>query len=87
MASIKNLKKEINNSISDLITECYYQKNVNKADGKKSEAIVDEAIKVFDDLITKINTNKVENTKKHFQEITKELQENVAVLKGKVQKL
>ena len=45
MASIKNLKKDINYTLGDLIEECYVYQLLNpKADVKASEALIDEAI-------------------------------------------
>ena len=45
MASIKNLKKDINYVLGDIIDECIVSAS---GDTKKIEAIVDEAIVVFD---------------------------------------
>ena len=46
MASVKNLKKDINYVLSDIIEECYLwqmlQEDAKKAD--KAEKIIDEAI-------------------------------------------
>jgi len=59
MASIKNLKKDINYTLGDLIEECYVYQLLNpKADVKASEVLIDEAIATFDDLIAKLNAKK-----------------------------
>ena len=56
MASIKLLKKEINNDIGDLIEEIYLWELSNPdGDLTKSEKLIEEAINVFDDLMVKIN--------------------------------
>ena len=56
MASIKLLKKEINNDIGDLIEEIYLWELSNPdGDLTKSEKLIEEAIHVFDDLMVKIN--------------------------------
>jgi len=75
MASIKNLKKDINYVLGDIIEAVYVWELTNpKKDTKNSEAVIDEAIEVFDELIVKVNLKNVENSKQHFKEITKELE-------------
>ena len=76
MASIKNLKKDINYVLGDIIEECYTWEILNpKADKKATEAIIDEAIESFDNLIEKVNAKDVENKKQHFKAINAELEE------------
>ncbi|WP_298367155.1 hypothetical protein [uncultured Lutibacter sp.] len=88
MASIKNLKKDINYVLGDIIEECYSWEMLNpKADKKASEAIIDEAILVFDELVAKINNKKVDNYKTHFKSINKELEEKASMLIEKVNNL
>ncbi|WP_111707441.1 hypothetical protein [Lutibacter citreus] len=88
MPSIKNLKKDINYVLGDIIEECYSWEMLNpKADKKNSEAIIDEAILVFDSLVVKINDKNVENYKSHFKTINKELEEKASALIEKVNKL
>lgn len=84
MASIKNLKKDINYVLGDVIDECL-SKLTN--DTKKSEAIVDEAITIFDDLMAKVNAKNVENKKAHFKAISAELESKATELLGKISKL
>ena len=79
MASVKNLKKQINYTLGDIIGECYEL----KADAAKSEAIVDEAISVFDTLIEKVNS-KSENKKAHFKAISAELASSAEALRSKI---
>jgi len=88
MSSIKNLKKDVNYVLSDVIEECYVWQLVNgekKMD--KSEKIIDEAIATFDALIAKINTKNVTNKKKHFAAINKELEKKATSLLSKIEKL
>ena len=88
MASIKNLKKDINYVLGDIIEECYTWELLNpNADTKKSEAIIDEAIDAFDALIEKINSKNVENKKSHFKLVQNELEETAKKLVEKVNKL
>ncbi len=74
MASIRNLKKEINYVLSDIIEAVYIWELTNPEKGtKKSEALIDETIDVFDELITKINLKDIDNQKQHFKSINQEL--------------
>lgn len=83
MASIRNLKKDINYVLGDVID---YALNVahSKNEPKKAEPIIDEAIEVFDSLIGRINTRFIENKKKHFKEIKLELETKANSLLDKV---
>ena len=87
MASIKNLKKDINHVLGDIIGACYQWKHENlKADTSKAQEIIDEAIDTFDTLIEKLHT-KAENKKAHFKGIQKELEDRATELLEKVNKL
>ena len=73
MSSIKSLKKEINNDIGDLIEEIYLWELSNpKGDLTKSEKLIEEAIQIFDDLMTKINSIGGENLKGKFKALNEE---------------
>ena len=88
MASIKNLKKDINYVLGDIIGECYTWELLNpKADTKKTAAIIDESIIIFDALIVKVYEKNVENKKVHFKSITLELEKAANKLLEKIHKL
>ncbi|PCI07739.1 MAG: hypothetical protein COB73_07805 [Flavobacteriaceae bacterium] len=88
MASIKNLKKDINHVLGDLIEECYMWELMNpQADNKKSQAIIDEAVDVFDALLAKVSVKKIENKKSHFKSVQSDLETAATSLLGKVNKL
>ncbi len=88
MASIKNLKKDINFVLGDIIEECYTYELLNpKANVKASEAIIDETIEAFDTLIEKVNQKDVSDKKAHFNAINKELESTAKKLIEKVNKL
>lgn len=88
MASIQNLKKDINYVLGDIIEECYTWEILNpKSDKKGAEAIIDEAIEAFDGLIEKVNAKKVENNKSHFKSINIELEETALKLLNKINNL
>lgn len=85
MASIRNLKKDINYVLGDIIEAVYIWELTNPSkDTKKSEAIIDEAIKTFDDLIVKVNDRKAENKKQHFKAINDELEDRGRKLIDKI---
>ncbi len=86
MASIKNLKKDINYTLGDIIDICSLVE-LDPAKAGKSEAIIDEAIEVFDALMAKINANNVENKKAHYNAISAELEVSAKGLLAKISKL
>jgi len=87
MASKKNLKKDINNVLGDVIDSVYYWEKTNSGPTKESEAVIDEAIKTFDDLMIKVNQRKLDNSKKHFNGVKSELEKEADKLLDRVNKL
>ena len=88
MASVRNLKKDINYVLGDIIEAVYIWEITNPdKDTKKSEKIIDEAIETFDELIAKVNDRKVENKKQHFKAINQELEDRGRALIEKINKL
>ncbi len=88
MGNVRNLKKDINYVLGDIIEAVYVWEYSNTdKDTKNSEAIIDEAIAVFDDLIAKVNDRSVENKKAHFKAINNELEDKGRVLIEKITKL
>jgi hypothetical protein len=88
MANKRDLKKDINYVLGDIIEAVYVWEltNPNK-DTKKSEKIIDDAIETFDVLITKVNDRNVENKKQHFKAINAELEEKGRKLINKINAL
>ena len=82
MASIKQLKKDINNDIGEIIEDIYLWELSNPdADLSKSEKLIEEAIKVFDELVKKINSVAAkENLKKQFKVIQEERNKMIKAL-------
>lgn len=75
MASIKNLKKDINNVLGDIIEGVYIVEETNGGGpSKEGTAIIDSAIETFDELIAKVNENDIENKKAHFNGVRTELE-------------
>lgn len=88
MGSIRNLKKDINNVLGDIIDEVYkWEMSTQNYNHKKSNALIDETIATFDDLIVKVNDKSVENRKQHLKGVFKELEEKSKELAEKVNKL
>lgn len=83
MPSIKDLKKDINYVLGDIIDECLSK----DADPKKKEVIVDETITTFDELIARIHTKGIDNKKTHFKSISADLQSKAEGLLQRVNKL
>ena len=88
MANIRNLKKDINYVLGDIIEAVYIWEYANTdKDTKKSEALIDEAIAIFDQLIEKVNAKNVENQKVHFKSIAQDLENQGKALIEKINKL
>ena len=88
MANVRNLKKDINYVLGDIIgVVCSWQNANSDKDTKKSEAIIDEAIETFDTLIAKVNAKDVDNSKVHFKTINDELEQKGLALIEKINKL
>ena len=88
MSSIRSLKKEINNSIGEIIEDVYTWELSNpSADLKKSDLIVDKAISLFDDLILKIHKNRKVGNKDGFKIIKKELSAAIVEFNDSISKL
>ncbi|MCL9806189.1 hypothetical protein NAT51_11685 [Flavobacterium amniphilum] len=78
MASVKNLKKDINYVIGDIIEAVYlYEMTTTGRPTEATNGIIEEAIVTFDGLIKKVNDKKVENRKAHLKQVNKDL-ENAA---------
>ncbi|WP_147679038.1 hypothetical protein [Algibacter pacificus] len=87
MANVRNLKKDINFVLGDIIEAVYVWEHANKdKDSKDAEAIIDEAIATFDDLIVKVNA-KTDNAKAHFKAINTELETKGLALIEKINNL
>ena len=87
MPSVKQLKKDINDSIGALIEEIYgAELEAPKVDSKKADAIIDEAISLFDELIREINDARNKG-KKAFVPIQQKLDKGLEKLLSEVRKL
>ena len=79
MASIKHLKKSINNLTFELISECYVYKHFHKSEktNKKVDKIIEDIVAKRNELIVKANhpENKddLKAVKKHYKNVKIEL--------------
>lgn len=88
MANVRDLKKDINYVLGDIIEAVYIWELTNAdKDDKKAESIIDEAITTFDELIAQVNDKKVENKKQHFKAINASLEEKGRKLIEKINSL
>jgi len=88
MASVRDLKRDINYVLGDIIEAVYIWELTNpEKDTKNSEKIIDEAIEAFDELIAKVNSKDIEDKKKHFKGISNELEERGRKLIDKINAL
>ena len=73
MASVKNLKKEINYVLGDIVNIVYiWEMSTTGKPTESSDKLIDEIYETFDALMTKANQKDVENKKAHFKQIRKE---------------
>ncbi|QCE40321.1 hypothetical protein [Psychroserpens sp. NJDZ02] len=88
MANKRDLKKDINYVLGDIIEAVYVWEYSNTdKENTKSEAIIDDAIETFDDLIAKLNAKDVENKKAHFGAIKSDLEVKGRALIERINKL
>ena len=88
MASIRTLKKDINNVLGDVIEAVYIVEQGNNQEGsKEGTAIIDQAIEAFDRLIAEVNKKEVEDRKAHFKKIRQSLEDEATALVERINKL
>ncbi|OUS19203.1 hypothetical protein A9Q93_02635 [Nonlabens dokdonensis] len=74
MASIRDLKQDINFVLGDIIEAALITQTVNPEKTEASEKIVDDSIDTFDELIARVNDRKVENRKAHIKAVRADLE-------------
>jgi hypothetical protein len=88
MASIRDLKKDINNVLGDIIEAVYIVESSQQMEGsKEGTAIIDKAIDTFDTLIAEVNQRDVADKKAHFREVRASLEKEATDLVGRLNKL
>ena len=84
MASIRNLKKDINYVLGDIIDAVYFTGQMQTQAGK---ALVGEILNDFDSLIDKVADKSVENRGTHLKQVRKEFEEKAGALIEKLSSL
>lgn len=84
MASIRNLKKDINYVLGDIIDAVYFTGKMHTEEGK---ALVGEILNDFDSLIDKVADKSVENRGTHLKQVRKEFEEKAGALIEKLSSL
>ena len=88
MANVKNLKKDINYVLGDIIEAVYlYELTTTGKPTEETNALIDEAIAAFDALIAKVNQKNVESKKAHFKQINLELEQTANQSIAKINEL
>ena len=84
MASIRNLKKDINYVLGDIIDAVYFTGKMQTEEGK---ALVTEILNDFDTLIDKVADKTVENRGAHLKQVRKDLEQKAGALIEKLNAL
>jgi hypothetical protein len=88
MASVKNLKKEINYVLGDIINIVYvWEMTTAGKPTEESEALLDEVFDTFDTYMTRLNQKDVENKKAHFKAVQSDFEASANQLVGKLNEL
>ncbi|AGC77215.1 hypothetical protein LX97_01524 [Nonlabens dokdonensis] len=74
MASIRDLKQDINYVLGDIIEAALITQAANPEKTEASEKVVDDSIDTFDELIARVNDRKVENRKAHIKAVRADLE-------------
>jgi hypothetical protein len=85
MASIRDLKKDLNYILGEVIQQALDWENAKPdADHKESQKIIDDAVDLFDTLTARIYQNKGQNSQAHFKQIADDLLEKGNALLDRV---
>ena len=93
MANRRNIKRDINHIIGDVIEEYYnvFLNGDSKLTEEQIEKLVDDCVDLADELITKVNSTKKLKTraevKKHYTQIKEQLGESVIKFLAKSKEL
>lgn len=81
MPSIRDLKKDVNFVLGDIIEAVYiWEAGSGNKESEEGTVIIDKAIAVFDELMDKIHQKDVKDSKAHFKEIRVQLEEKATEL-------
>ena len=75
MASIRDLKKDVNFVLGDIIEAVYiWEAGSDNKNSDEGSVIIDKAIMAFDELMSKIHQKEVDDKKIHFKDIRSQLE-------------
>jgi len=84
MASIRNLKKDINYVLGDIIDAVYFTGKMQTEEGK---ALVTEILNDFDTLIDKVADKTVENRGAYLKQVRRDFEQKAGALIEKLNAL
>ncbi|MEM9077347.1 MAG: hypothetical protein AAGC43_09915 [Bacteroidota bacterium] len=88
MASIRDLKKDVNFVLGDIIEAVYiWEAGSDNKNSEEGSVIIDKAIMAFDELMSKIHQKEVDDKKIHFKDIRSELEVKATQLVEELNKL
>lgn len=88
MASVRDLKKDINFVLGDIIEAVYHWEATSEnKNSEKGSQLIDGAITAFDELMDKIHIKDLENPKAHFKAVRIDLEKKATDLIEKLNKL
>ncbi len=88
MASIRQLKKEINAEIANFIDDCYDIMISFPENEEDLNEVIDEAVDLYDEIISKINDASQEtDIQAYFNELESYFYDQLAVLRNKLSQL
>jgi len=88
MASIRNLKKDINYVLGDLIEAVYLvELSRTSRPDEATASLIEEALVAFDGFMARVNEKPETAKKQHFQQIRKDLEQTARQLIEKINAL
>ncbi|WP_435625052.1 hypothetical protein [Flagellimonas sp.] len=88
MASIRDLKKDVNFVLGDIIEAVYiWEAGSDNTNSDEGSVIIDKAIMAFDELMSKIHQKEVDDKKIHFKDIRSQLEVKATELVEELNKL
>ena len=92
MTSKRMLKKKISSVVNNIIEECYSIQIVGQGKvNKETNLIIDEAVEMFDDMLSRVNAARdikdKKDLRKHFASINLDFEKVSLSLLGKMNKL
>jgi len=92
MSSIRQLKKEIDNQIFEIISDCFLYTSLHPDDlSEEISSIIEDAVTLRNDLIARTNnrasSDNSKDIRKHFKAVTNDLTTGVNELCGRLSKV